>query len=167
MADQDMNPAELEQRLWKELGHERIVMLGLIGGEPHHMQPMAGYGDPETGVIWFYTKTSTDLYKQTGESHDANVCIMAKDMEFQASIHGKLSPSHDQSKIDEYWSSYVSAWYPQGKDDPELTLMRLDAADSRVWVSKGGLGYPLAIAKANRTHTIPDVGGKADVDLSA
>jgi general stress protein 26 len=94
------------------------------------------------------------------------VCIMAKDMEFQACIHGMLTPDTDLAKRDAYWSPFVSAWYPDGKDDPDLIMMRLDPNDARVWVSKKGpFRYPLEIAKANATHSLPDVGGKADVKL--
>ena len=50
MSAKDLSPAELEERLWKEIGSERIVMLGLVGGEPHHMQPMAAFGDKRAGL---------------------------------------------------------------------------------------------------------------------
>ena len=166
MADKEMTPTELEQRLWKEIDSERIVMLGLVGGEPHHMQPMAAFGDKDQGSLWFFTKKSTDLVRDTGGGHDAMVCVMAKDKEFQACIHGDIVVAHDRSKIDEYWSAFVSAWYPQGKDDPDLTLMRMDALDARVWVSNGGIAYPLKIAKANLTHKEPNVGTVGDVAIS-
>ena len=166
MADKDMNPQELRERLWKEIDEARIVMLGLVGGEPHHMQPMAVFGDKTGDALWFFTKTDTDLVHQTGSRHDAMVCLMAKDMEFQACIHGDLVPDTDRVKMDAFWSPFVSAWYPDGKDDPDLIMMRLDPKDARVWVSKRGpISYPLEIAKANATHSLPDVGGKADVQL--
>ena len=166
MADEDLNPADLRERLWKEIEQARIVMLGLVGGEPHHMQPMAAFGDKEGDAIWFFTKKQTDLVHQTGASHDAMVCIMAKDMEFQACIHGKLTEDIDRSKLERYWSPFVSAWYPEGKDDPDLTMMRLDPHDARVWVStRGPITYPLEIAKANAAHRLPDVGGKQDVKM--
>ena len=161
----DLSPAELEARLWKEIDHERIVMLGLVGGEAHHLQPMAAFADKEQGSLWFYTKKSSDLFRDTGGGHDATVCVMAKDKEFQACVMGKLVPAHDQSKIDEYWSPFAAAWYPQGKDDPDLTMMRLDGLDARVWASQGGLAYPLKIAAANLTHKTPDVGTVGDVKL--
>ncbi len=166
MADQDLKPDELRTRLWKEIEHARIVMLGLIGGEPHHMQPMAAFGDKAGDAIWFFTKLDTDLVQQTGSGHQAMVCIMAKDMEFQACIHGTLVQDTDRAKLEAYWSPFVSAWYPEGKDDPSLTMMRLDPDNARVWVSnKGPITYPLEIAKANATHKLPDIGGKQDLKL--
>ena len=166
MADQDLSPEQLRDRLWKELDEARIVMLGLVGGEPHHMQPMAAFGDMAGDAIWFFTKKDTDLVSQTGAGHDAMICLMARDMEFQASIHGALTQEIDRAKLEQFWSPFVSAWYPEGKDDPDLTMVRLDPKDARVWVStRGPITYPLQIAKANRTHTLPDVGGKQDVKL--
>ena len=166
MADKDLSPAELRDRLWKELDEARIVMLGLVGGEPHHMQPMAAFGDQAGDAIWFFTKKDTDLVRQTGASHDAMVCIMAKDMEFQACIHGVLTEDIDRAKMEQFWSPYVSAWYPEGQADPELTMVRLDPREARVWVSRRGpISYPLAIAKANATHSVPDISGKQDVTL--
>lgn len=166
MADKDLNPDELRARLWKEIDHARIVMLGLVGGEPHHMQPMAAFGDKAGDAIWFFTKLDTDLVQQTGSGHDAMVCIMAKDMEFQACIHGTLVQDADRAKIEAYWSPFVSAWFPDGKNDPSLTMMRLDPKDARAWVSnKGPITYPLEIAKANATHKLPDIGGKQDLKM--
>lgn len=167
MADDTKDPAELQRRLWKELDHAKFGMLGLVGGEPHHMQPMALFADEASDAIWFYTNKATDLFKQTGDGHDAMFCLMAKDEEFQACLHGRLTPSHDQAKIDEYWSPFVSAWFPEGKDDPGLTLMKLELKDARVWAQKRGpFNYPLQIAKANATHSLPDIGGKTDLELS-
>lgn len=166
MSDATKDPAELEKRLWKEIDDARFGMLGLVGGEPHHMQPMTAFADKEGGAVWFYTSKGTDLYKDTGAGHDAMLCVMAKDQEFQACLHGKLVPSHDQAKIDEYWSPFVAAWFPDGKDDANLTLLKLDLEDARVWASKRGpFSYPFQVAKANATHTLPDVGGQADLDL--
>lgn len=166
MSDKDPSPAEMRERLWKELDKARIVMLGLVGGKPHHMQPMAVFGDTDGDALWFYTKLDTDLVRDTGASHQAMVCLMAKDTEFQACIQGVLTRDADRAKIDQYWSPFVSAWFPDGKDDPELTMMRLDPADARVWISnKGPISYPLEIAKANLTGTLPKVGAKGDIAL--
>ena len=166
MSDDVQDPAKLEARLWKEIEQAKFGMLGLVGGEPHHMQPMTVFGDEEGNAVWVYTTKATDLYRPAGAGHDAMLCLMAKDQEFQACLHGELKPSDDRAKIDEHWSPFVSAWFPDGKDDPNLTMMKLDLKDARVWASKRGpFTYPIQVAKANATHTLPDVSGKADLKL--
>lgn len=167
MSDDTKDSAKLEERLWKELDAARFGMLGLVGGEPQHMQPMTVFEDRANGAIWFYTAKTTDLARDVAGGHgDAMLCIMAKDQEFQACLHGSLSLSHDQAKIDEYWSPFVAAWFPDGKDDANLTLLRMDLIDARVWASKRGpFSYLFQVAKANATGTPPDVGGSADLRL--
>ncbi len=163
MADKDQDPSELRHRLWKEIDKERIVMLGLVGAD-QHMQPMAAFGDESENAVWFFTKRSTDLVKDMASNPKAMICVLAKDQEFQACIMGDLASDHDAAKIDKFWSPFVSAWYPEGKDDPDLTLVRFQPADARIWASsRGPLSYPMQIAKANATHTTPDMTGKADV----
>lgn len=167
MAHRDLAPNEIRQRLWKELSETRIVMLGLTGEKPDHMQPMAAFGD-EDDAIWFFTKRTSDLVRETGGGHEAIVSLVSKDMEFQASILGRLIPDHNKAMIDRFWSAYVAAWFPKGKDDPELTLLRLACHDARVWMStKGSIGYLLEIAKANLSHSVPDVGQRAEIEMAA
>ena len=167
MADDTKDPAVLADRLWKEIDKERFGMLGLVdGSEMHHFQPMASFAEKEEGAVYFYTNKSSDLAKDTGASHDVMLVVQAKDQEFQACIHGVLTPEHDRARIDKYWSPFVAAWFPEGKDDPDLIMMKMDAKDARIWASKRGpVNYLFQVAKANATGTLPDVGGKADVTL--
>ena len=141
MSDKTQTPADLQHRLWKEIGKERIVMLGLTGGEDH-MQPMAAFGDEDQNAVWFFTKRSTDLVKDMGAGHKAMICVMAKDLEFQACIMGELTVDHDAAKIDQYWSPFVAAWYPDGKADPDLTLVRFDPKSEKfqTWAIPAGGG---------------------------
>lgn len=68
--------------------------------------------------------------------------------------------------IERYWSPFVAAWYPKGKDDPNLSLARFEPNNARVWISnRGPFTYPLEIIKANATHKRPDVGGRADLPM--
>jgi len=160
-----LDDQDLEKRLWSEVEKARFGMLGLTDGRSH-MQPMTAFCDKEQNAIWFFTKTTTDLASQTGQGHYAMFTIMAKDQEFQTCIGGDLRPDHDRAKIDAFWNPMVSAWFPDGKDDPELTLLKLTPADAQVWVSRGGpLRYVFETVKANLTHTKPDVGQSDHVTL--
>ena len=160
--------AELEQRLWKEIGKVRFGMLGLVGRAPAaHFQPMTAFSEEETGQIWFFTRSDTDLAGQVGQGADAMFVIQAKDQGFQACVGGRLTQTRDAARIDKYWGPVVAAWYPDGKDDPRLTLLRFDLSDAQVWLSETNpVAFGLQIAKANLTHREPDVGISAPVDLS-
>lgn len=158
MPNAHLDDRDLEKRLWSELDKARFGMLGLTDGRSH-MQPMTAFCDKERGAIWFFTKRSADLARQTAEGRYAMFTIMAKDQEFQACIGGDLVPDHDLAKIRAFWSPMVSAWYPEGRDDPDLTLLKLVPVDAQVWVARGGpLRYAFEAVRANLTHTEPRVG---------
>jgi len=168
MGDKTLTAAEAEKEFWDHLKKSNTGMLGL--DQPgYHAQPMTAYREEETGTIWFFTRDDTDLAKDAalGGGQSAMFHYGSKDQRVWACIHGALSV-HGQERaiIDRHWNPVLAAWYPEGKDDPKLTILRFDADHGRVWVSDGGLlNFAFEIAKANITKTLPDAGGVADVHL--
>jgi general stress protein 26 len=162
-----LSPADAEKEFWKSLKESNTGMLR-VDRPGEHAQPMTGYGEPETGTIWFFSRDDTDFAQEVAAGGQHGMfTYQAKDQKVQACIHGHLSIDQDRTRIEKYWNPVVAAWYPDGKDDPHLTLVRFDADDGRVWVSdKGALGFGYEVLKANLTKTTPDAGGVSDVNLS-
>jgi len=166
MHDTVQDQAEAERRLWKEIDAARFGMLGVpaTGG---HFQPMTAFAEQDDNALWFFTNDDNDLIKAVREGQDKAMFIVeAKDQEFQACIGGRLSEDRDRERIERYWSPMTAAWFPRGKDDPTLTLLRLDLIDAQTWASKGGVRFAWEIAKANLTGSQPDVGRESHVVLS-
>lgn len=156
---------DMEERLWKELGKVQQGMLGL-SGEHRHFQPMTPFAEADAGQIWFFTRDDTDLARSVGEAAHAMFVIQSKDQHVQACIGGRLIRDHDEARIDRYWNPVVAAWYPNGKADPHLTMLRLDCDDAQMWLSEGGpVKFAWEIARANITKTTPDVGDSVSLDL--
>lgn len=168
MADTKLTPAEAEDAFWDSLKKSNTGLLGL-DRPGYHAQPMTAYRDEEAGTIWFFSRDETDLAKDVaGAGQSAMFHYGSKDQNVWACIHGQLSThGHDRAIIDRYWNPVLGAWYPEGKDDPQLTILRFDADDGRVWVNEGGFfKFAYEVAKANVTKTMPHTGGVADVNLS-
>ena len=159
--------AELQDRLWTEIEKARYGMLGLVGQAPaHHFQPMTAFCERRNAQIWFFTRRDTDLARAAEQGGEAMFIIQAKDQGFQACLGGRLTQHFDGQRLEQYWNPVVAAWYPEGKDDPRLTLLRLDLKDAQVWLSETNpLTFGFQIAKANLSGRDPDVGESAAVDL--
>lgn len=41
--------------------------------------------------------------------------------------------------VDRLWNPFVAAWYPAGKDDPTLLLLRFDPAQAEIWLNGSSL----------------------------
>ena len=164
----NLTPAKAEDAFWDSLRASNTGLLGL--DQPgYHAQPMTAFREQETGTIWFFTRDDTDLARDAALAGGQSAMFHygSKDQNVWACIHGHLSSQgQDREIIDRYWNPVLAAWYPEGKDDPHLTILRFEAGDGRVWVNEGGfLKFAFEIAKANVTKTLPDAGGVADVNL--
>jgi general stress protein 26 len=165
MADRTYSNAEIEERMWEAIEKgQHTGMLG-ISGDGHHFQPMTGYVDRDAGQIWFFTYKDTDL-AEAAAAAGGRATFIFQSRELWACIDGTLSVDPDRSRMERYWNAHVAAWYPEGKDDPRLTMLRLDCAEAGVWIAEGGpVKYAFELAKAKATHTTPDVGARRDLNL--
>jgi general stress protein 26 len=161
----DLSPAEVEDRLWKAIEHGRHTgMLGL-SGDGHHFQPMTAFVERDASQLWFFTRADTDLAQAAAQGGGAGTFIF-QGRDIWACLDGRLSIDNDRSRMDRYWNPHVAAWYPDGKDDPNLTLLRLDCEEAGVWIAEGGLvKYAWEVAKANASQTTPDVGEHRDLNF--
>ena len=157
---------DAEDRLFKAIEDTRVGMLGVAGGEPRQMQPMTAYVEREANELWFFTYRDTDLVRDVNASggHYAMFCVISKDREVYACLGGELEEHFDRERMERYWNPVVAAWYPEGKDDPRLTLLRMRLDDAQMWLSQAGpVRFAFEIAKANMTRDQPDLGGRADI----
>jgi general stress protein 26 len=158
--------AAVEKKLWAEIEDTRFGMLAPVGPISDHFQPMTAFAEPESGKLWFFTRTDSDIAISADAGCEAMFVFMAKDRSLQASVRGELRTTFDALHRDKFWNPVVSAWYPKGKDDSHLTMLCLDCEDAQVWISEvGSVKFGWEIAKANLTGREPDVGGKVSLRL--
>jgi general stress protein 26 len=164
MADKTHTNAEIEERMCEAIQKgQHTGMLG-ISGDGHHFQPMTGYVERETNQIWFFTYKDTDLAEAAVSGGHGSFIFQSRDL--WACIDGTLTVDPDRARIEKYWNVHVAAWYPEGKDDPRLTMLRLDCTEAGVWIAEGGpVKYAFEVAKANVTKTTPDIGERRDINL--
>lgn len=128
------SPQEIEKRFWKALSSDMTMMLGLDGVEDGHARPMTAQFEDEGGPIWFFTSTDNGLVERLGEGNRAIATFVSKGHDLFATVHGSLRLDKDRATIDRLWNPFAAAWYEEGKDDPKLTLLRLDAERAEIWL---------------------------------
>ncbi|QPH54991.1 pyridoxamine 5'-phosphate oxidase family protein [Pontivivens ytuae] len=149
MSDLKLAKTDPEAQLWEQLADQTAGMLGLHGVD-QHMQPMAHIVDRDAKALYFFTKKSTDLVRAMGPNSMAHFTLISDDHDYHACMKGPLVLDNDEAKIEKMWSNVVAAWYEQGKDDPDLALIRMDLQDAAIWAStNSSLKFGWEIAKAN------------------
>ncbi len=132
--------AEIKAKFWKALKSDMTMFLGLAEGEDGHARPMTAqldddlYSDGQyAGPIWFFTSADNHLYQMIEANSRAMAHFVSKGHDVWATVHGSLSTSQDRATIDKLWNRFVAAWY-EGKDDPNIVLIRLDPEHAQIWV---------------------------------
>ena len=129
------NPDELKEKFWKELDASPFVMLEL-DGHSGDAAPMTAQLDKEANsAIWFFTSRNGPF----AAMGPATATFSAKGHNLFARFDGVLSEEADRARIDRFWSKMIEAWFPQGKGDPNLLLMRMDLGQAKIWDSNLGL----------------------------
>jgi general stress protein 26 len=67
-----------------------------------------------------------------------------------ASVRGELAVSRDRQLIEKLWKEAWKVWFPDGKSDPSIVLLKFTAHDGEYWDNAGmqGLKYVYDAAKA-------------------
>ena len=64
-------------------------------------------------------------------------------------IRGTGMLTADQALIDELWNPFAAAYFEQGRETPDITVLRIQAEDGRYWSSPSGrLGSLISTIKA-------------------
>ena len=125
---------EIEERFWKALKSDMTMMLGLDGVEDGHARPMTAQLEEEGGPIWFFTSTDNGIVERLAQGNRAIASFVSKGHDLFATVHGSLKLDKDRATIDRLWNPFAAAWYEEGKDDPKLALLRLDAERAEIWL---------------------------------
>lgn len=126
-------PQELEIQFWAALKTDMTMMVGVDGKEDGHARPMTALIEGEKGPIWFFTSKDNTLARLSEGDNRAIATFVSKGHDLFATVHGKLAPDQDRAVIDRLWNPYIAAWYQDGKEDPKLLLLRLDAEKAEIW----------------------------------
>ena len=136
------NETEITAKFWKSLRSEMTVMLGLIGKDDGHSQPMTALieKDNDRGPLWIFTVKDVHLVQaMAGHSSAAAAQFVSKGHDLFASVQGHVSLANDPVMVDRLWNRFIAAWYPGGKEDPSLQLLRFDLTHAHIWLNENSL----------------------------
>lgn len=146
---------ELKKLFWKELQGSPFMMLGLQGVEDSRTRPMTAQvdvpegGDKEDGgPIYFFGSKSETLVTAMGHTHNAVATYASKGHDLFAHVHGQLVLDQDRATIERLWNPMIASWYKDGKEDPDLALIRFDTTEANIWKAETGATLKAAAMKA-------------------
>lgn len=112
----------------------RVAMLTTADTEGRlHSRPMSNQDHEFDGTLWFFTGANSGKVHELARDSHVNLSYANPDDQKYVSVSGRASISRDKAKMKELWSPIHKAWFPDGLDDPNLALLRVEVDSAEYW----------------------------------
>ncbi|WP_405373334.1 MULTISPECIES: pyridoxamine 5'-phosphate oxidase family protein [unclassified Microbacterium] len=88
------------------------------------------------GDLWFIVGRDSSVVADVQSRPAVGVALSSNDA--WVSLAGRGEIVEDLGRLREFWSPAVEAWFPDGPEDPRVTLLKIDAVSGEYWSSPGG-----------------------------
>lgn len=132
-------------------------------------RPMSSNGEIDpNGDIWFFTGASSHKVSEIEKLPKVNVSFADPDNQRYVSVTGTAQLIRDRKKIEELWKPEFKMWFPEGKDDPEVALLRVSLEKAEYWDSPSStIGFALSFVSSLVTGKEADYGENKKLDFSS
>ncbi len=105
---------------------------------PIAARPMAVQEVDDHGNLWFISNARSN--KNFEIKHDDKVQLFFSKMSTShyLSVFGHAAIYTNKSTIEEHWTPVAKTWFQEGKDDPDVTVIRVSPTDAYYWDTKDG-----------------------------
>jgi len=133
-------------------------------GAPLHARPMAIAETSDDGSIWFITGADTPKIDEV--TKDSHILAVLQTEKKWLSVSGRAEIHQDRARIHKVWKEQFRAWF-DGKDDPNIVLIRLNPTEAEYWDNTGIRGLKLLVKAAAAYVTGKELKGPNDVNTHA
>lgn len=117
--------------------------------------------------IWFMTEADSPKVAEIRRHPKVNVAYSSKDANTYISAAGDARVRRDQGLIDAFWNDAMKAFFPNGKDDPNLILIEVRVRTIEYWEGPGSwLGKAATFLVARVTGNDDVMGENRILDLA-
>jgi general stress protein 26 len=118
------------------------------------------------GDLWFFTSAASHKAAEIKAHPKVNVSYASQDRNTYVSVSGTATVRRDRGRIDALWSDVLKVYFPNGKDDPDVTLIRVKVETAEYWDGPGSLaGKALSFVLAAVTQDADAMGDNRTLQL--
>ena len=127
--------------------------------ETLYSRPMTLQQANFAGDLWFFAGLDSTMVSQIKANPSVNLSFAnPKSSEF-VSASGLAEVVVDPAKAQELWSPLYRAWFPEGLEDPNLCLLKIQVTSADYWDSPSSklvtlLGFAKAVLTGQRADNV-------------
>src|SRR5579875_2349228 len=157
-ACQELSGEEGRKKIAELVKGIRIAMMTTVAEDGSmDARPMAVQDKPFDGTLWFLTRRSSEKVSELEQDRHITLTFAEPSDSKYITLKGRGTVSQDGGKVHELWNPMYKAWFPQGEDDPEITVLRVDVAEGFFWEASSSkiLMYAKYLAAAVTGGSVP------------
>lgn len=110
--------------------------------------------------IWFIGGKTSDVVKDIEKNSSIGLTYASNNGKDYVSITGKAELSDDKNKIEELWSPVYNAFFPNGKEDEDIQLIKVVPHGAECWLSGSSVVnmFKMASAAMQDGETVDELG---------
>lgn len=136
MASKNPPPANKDERekVFEMIKDIKMAMLVTQDSEGNlFARPMVAQEHDDNDQLWFFTAADSPKVQEIQVNSKVLLSYAESDGSCFVSISGEASIVNDRKKIDELWDESLKAWFPEGKDDPNICLIEVNPMSAEYW----------------------------------
>lgn len=138
MSVENLDQKKAQEKLKEIAEKARVCMFcSELNKIPQNSRPMSLQECDEDGNLWFLSNATSNKNFEIQEDNRVNLYFMNNGDYEYLSIFGKAYVYKDKETIEEQWSAMANAWF-DGKEDPEVTVIRVSPEETYYWDTKAG-----------------------------
>jgi general stress protein 26 len=132
--DNDPKPKDPAKKMRKLIKDARVAMLTTVAADGSlRSRPMATPDADIDGELWFFTRFDSPKSEEIQENQRVNVTYASPKNDRYVSVSGTAALVRDPAKIKELWRGALKEWFPEGKKDPDLALLKVTIDKAEYW----------------------------------
>ncbi|MBD1392109.1 pyridoxamine 5'-phosphate oxidase family protein [Mucilaginibacter glaciei] len=98
-------------------------------------RPMGTADIDENGDIWFFTNEYSPKVSEISVENTVSLTYSDGANNTYLSIVAEATLVDDKAKMKALWNPFIQAFFPEGIDDPKITLLKMSPTDAEYWDS--------------------------------
>ncbi|MES2517394.1 MAG: pyridoxamine 5'-phosphate oxidase family protein [Bacteroidota bacterium] len=97
--------------------------------------PMTSQQVDNEGCIWFFSGLDSDINLEIKQEKNVQLFFSHPGIGSYIVVNGDAEIIVSRSKVEELWSPLVKVWFHEGKDDPNISLIKVHTKEAHFWDS--------------------------------
>jgi len=114
-----------------------LFWTNLSTDEGSNARPMSTLNCDEHGYLWFFSARDSDKNAELMKDDKVRLIYSHPGRNSYLIVNGVACVSTDRHKIEELWTPVAKAWFKEGKNDPNISLIKVKAKTAYYWDAEG------------------------------